>query len=194
METSIIYSGFGGQGALFAGQILADAAMMSGKEVTWIPSYGPEMRGGTAHCTVIVADESIASPLVRHPDCVVALNLPSADKYEPLVKSGGLLIVNSDLVTCMIKRSDIRTITIPGNTIAQNIGDVKLTNMVMLGALVAFTNVVALPAVQKSLQVHLSPQRQAMLKANYSALREGNDYAYASDPQPVDLNRLEQSI
>lgn len=194
METSIIYSGFGGQGALFAGQILAHAAMKSGKQVTWIPSYGPEMRGGTAHCTVIMADESIASPLVRHPDCVVALNLPSADKYEPLIKSGGLLIVNSDLVTRSIKRSDIRTITIPGNTLAQNIGDVKLANMVMLGALVALTDVVSLTVVQKSLQVYLPPQRQEMLTANYSALQEGNDYACASDTLPVDVNRLEQCI
>ncbi|MFZ1767603.1 MAG: 2-oxoacid:acceptor oxidoreductase family protein, partial [Caldilinea sp.] len=92
METSIIISGFGGQGALFAGQLLAYAAMESGKEVTWIPSYGPEMRGGTAHCTVVIGDEPVGSPLVRNSDCVVAMNLPSVDKYEPLLKAEGRLI------------------------------------------------------------------------------------------------------
>ncbi len=98
METSIIISGFGGQGALFAGQLLAHAALESGREVTWIPSYGPEMRGGTAHCTVIVGDEPIGSPLVRNPHCVIALNLPSADKYEPLVQAGGILIADGTVV------------------------------------------------------------------------------------------------
>ncbi|MFZ4849724.1 MAG: 2-oxoacid:acceptor oxidoreductase family protein, partial [Caldilinea sp.] len=95
MERSIVVSGFGGQGALLAGQVLAYAALASGLEVTWIPSYGPEMRGGTAHCTVVVGDEPIGAPLVRHPECVVALNLPSVDKYEPLVAAGGLLVYDS---------------------------------------------------------------------------------------------------
>ena len=95
MHTEILVSGFGGQGALFAGQLLAYAALDAGLHVTWIPSYGPEMRGGTAHCTVIVSDEPIGSPLVRRPGCVIALNLPSFEKYEPLVKPGGWLVYNS---------------------------------------------------------------------------------------------------
>ena len=95
MESSIIISGFGGQGVLFAGQLLAYAGMDEGRHVTWIPSYGPEMRGGTAHCTVIISDETIGAPTVARPDIAVAFNLPSYDKYESLVKPGGLLVVNS---------------------------------------------------------------------------------------------------
>ena len=94
MQKEIIISGFGGQGSLFAGQVLAYAAMDMGKEVTWIPSYGPEMRGGTANCTVVIADEEIGSPLVKHPPYVIALNLPSLDKYEPIMQTGGYLVVN----------------------------------------------------------------------------------------------------
>ena len=103
-ETSIIVSGFGGQGTLFAGQVLAYASMDNGLEVTWIPSYGPEMRGGTAHCTVIVSDEAIGSPLVRNPDVVLAMNLPSVDKYERLVPENGVLVANSSLVNREIER------------------------------------------------------------------------------------------
>ena len=98
MQTEIMIAGFGGQGVLFAGQLLAYAALDEGLEVTWIPSYGPEMRGGTANCTVIIANEEIGSPLVRNPQAVVAMNLPSLDKYEPVLKSDGVLIVNSSIV------------------------------------------------------------------------------------------------
>ncbi len=98
MQTEIILSGFGGQGIMFAGQILTYAAMDAGKEVTWIPSYGPEMRGGTANCTVVIADEEIGSPVVKNPDAVLAMNLPSLDKYEPMVKPGGVLVINASMV------------------------------------------------------------------------------------------------
>src|SRR5512146_349516 len=98
MQTDIIIAGFGGQGVLFAGQLLAYAAMDEGKEVTWIPSYGPEMRGGTANCTVIIADEEIGSPLVRNPRAAVAMNLPSLDKYETTISTGGVLIVNASII------------------------------------------------------------------------------------------------
>jgi 2-oxoglutarate ferredoxin oxidoreductase subunit gamma len=104
MQTEIVIAGFGGQGVLFAGQVLAYAAMDSGKEVTWIPSYGPEMRGGTANCTVIIADEEIGSPLVRHPLALIAMNLPSLDKYEVTVARNGTLIVNSSLIERSIQR------------------------------------------------------------------------------------------
>lgn len=108
METSIIIAGFGGQGVLFAGQLLAYAAMDAGKEVTWIPSYGPEMRGGTAHCVVIISDEPIGAPIVSRPDIAVVLNQPSFDKYEELMKPGGLLVVNSSLVDGETMRADRR--------------------------------------------------------------------------------------
>ncbi len=137
METSIIISGFGGQGALFAGQLLAHAALESGREVTWIPSYGPEMRGGTAHCTVIVGDEPIGSPLVRNPHCVIALNLPSADKYEPLVQAGGILIADGTVVRRAFQRDDILTLAVPAHAIAIQLGDSRLVNVTMLGVTAA---------------------------------------------------------
>src|SRR5512139_1527246 len=135
MQKEIIFAGFGGQGALFAGQVLAFAAMDSGHDVTWMPSYGPEMRGGTANCTVVIADEEIGSPTVKHPKAAVVMNLPSLDKFEPLVSPGGVLIVNSSLVNRNPSRSDITWAMVPAQEIAETIGPRRLLNMVMLGAL-----------------------------------------------------------
>src|SRR4030042_7019688 len=133
MQTEIIFSGFGGQGALFAGQLLAFAAMDAGMGVTWIPSYGPEMRGGTANCTVIIADEEIGSPTVRRPKAAVVFNLPSLDKYEPLVVPGGVLIANQSLINRGFVGDDLTTVMIPANDLAETLGNKRLTNMVMLG-------------------------------------------------------------
>ena len=173
MEMSIIFSGFGGQGALFVGQILAYAAMDTGKEVTWIPSYGPEMRGGTAHCTVVIGDEPIGSPLVRNPDCVIAMNLPSTDKYEPLVKSGGVLVLDSTLIKRPITRGDIRIIALPATEIAIRHGDVRLVNVTMLGALLAEIGQLPLLAVEKALTEHLPERYEHLLQANIAALYAG---------------------
>ncbi len=142
MQKEIIISGFGGQGVLFAGQVIAYAAMDAGKQVTWIPSYGPEMRGGTANCTVVIADQEIGSPLVKNPPLVIALNLPSFDKYEHEMQAGGTLVVNQSMVDRGAKRTDIHAIFVPANEIAEEIGDKRLTNMVTVGALLA-----ALPEV-----------------------------------------------
>lgn len=175
-EFAVIFSGFGGQGALFAGQLLAYAAMEAGREVTWIPSYGPEMRGGTAHCTVVVSDETIGSPLVRTPDAVVAMNLPSADKYEPVVKAGGLLIWDSGMVKRQMNRSDIRLLAMPANEIATRLGDVRLTNMAMLGALCAATGIIAIDQAADSLRRHLPERHQHLLAANLRAMGEGEEW------------------
>ena len=172
-EFAVIFSGFGGQGALFAGQLLAYAAMDSGKEVTWIPSYGPEMRGGTAHCTVVVGTETIGSPLVRTPDAVVAMNLPSADKYEPTVKAGGLLIWDSALVHRGTQRADLRLIAMPANEIATRLGDVRLVNVAMLGALCTATGIITVEQAAEALRRHLPERHQKLLPANLLALREG---------------------
>lgn len=176
MESSIVIAGFGGQGALFAGQLLAYAAMQQAKEVTWLPSYGPEMRGGTAHCTVVIGDEPIASPLVRQPTCVVALNLPSADKYEPLVKAGGLFVVNSSLVTRPLTRQDVTAIRIPANELAEKAGDLRVANLVMLGALIAESGVLPLAAVEEALEAWLPERHRALLVPNRRALHEGALY------------------
>lgn len=176
MELSIVVSGFGGQGALFAGQVLAYAALNSGLEVTWIPSYGPEMRGGTAHCTVVVGDEPIGSPLVRNPDAVVAMNLPSTDKYEALIKSGGILVVDSALVTRPLLRNDLRLLALPATNIAETLGDRRLVNMAMLGALVAAIGLPPLPALEEALRQHLPQRHQHLLEANVEALSQGEKF------------------
>ncbi|GAB4533743.1 MAG: 2-oxoacid:acceptor oxidoreductase family protein [Anaerolineales bacterium] len=183
MQTEILIAGFGGQGVLFAGQVLAYAAMDTGKHVTWIPSYGPEMRGGTANCTVIVADEEIGAPIVRNPRAALALNLPSMDKYEPLVTPGGVLIANQSLIPRAPVRSDITCIMIPANEIAEQIADRRMTNMVMLGALLAKQPVLALEAIEQALRDHLPERHQRFLPANFEALETG--YRFAQEYVPA---------
>ena len=176
-ETSIIISGFGGQGTLFAGQVLAYASMDNGLEVTWIPSYGPEMRGGTAHCTVIVSESPIGSPLVRKPNVVLALNLPSVDKYEVLVPAGGVLIANSSLMNREINRKDISALLIPANEIAEEIGVSRLGNMIMVGAMIALKPILSLDAVKKALEEHIPERHKKTLPKNYDAMDRGYKFA-----------------
>lgn len=177
MQKEIMIAGFGGQGVLFAGQVLAYAAMDLGREVTWIPSYGPEMRGGTANCTVVIADEEIGSPLVQNPPFAIALNLPSFDKYEPLLLPGGTLIVNQSMVDRPARREDIHVVFVPANEIAEQLGDKKLTNMVAVGALLAALTDIPLEAVESALKGHLPARHQKLLPKNYEALRKGYEAA-----------------
>jgi len=177
MQREIVIAGFGGQGVLFAGQVLAYAAMDAGKEVTWIPSYGPEMRGGTANCTVIIADEEIGSPLVKHPPLAIVLNLPSFDRYEPLIQRGGALIVNQSMVDRGPKRTDITEVFIPCNEIAEAIGDRRLLNMVAVGALLPFLPELTLQDVEKALETHLPARHRELLPLNFQALRRGYEVA-----------------
>lgn len=176
MQTEIVIAGFGGQGVLFAGQVLTYAAMDAGKEVTWIPSYGPEMRGGTANCTVVIADEEIGSPFVRNPRAVIALNLPSFDKYEPLVVPGGYLVVNGSLVNRPVSRRDISSVVVPANEIAESLGDKRMTNIVLVGALLALMPVLTIEAVEKSLEDHLPERHKKYLSMNFQALRAGAEF------------------
>jgi 2-oxoglutarate ferredoxin oxidoreductase subunit gamma len=176
MQTDIIIAGFGGQGVLFAGQLLAYAAMDEGREVTWIPSYGPEMRGGTANCTVVISDEEIGSPLVRNPQAVIAMNLPSLDKYESTLQPDGVLVVNASFVNRAISRPDIRAVMIPGNEIAESLGDRRMTNMVLLGGLLANLPVLSLEALERALQGHLPARHQRLLPLNLQALHRGAEY------------------
>ena len=184
-ETSIIISGFGGQGTLFAGQVLAYTALDNGYEVTWIPSYGPEMRGGTAHCTVIVSEEKIGSPLVRRPDIVLALNLPSVDKYEPLLPEGGALIANASLVNRELEREDIDTLLIPANQIAEDIGLARLTNMVMVGAMIKMRPIFSLEMTKQSLEAHIPERHQKTLPMNFKAIEQGYAFVEQSKTQPA---------
>ncbi|MBE0408456.1 MAG: 2-oxoacid:acceptor oxidoreductase family protein [Anaerolineales bacterium] len=173
MQTEIVIAGFGGQGVLFAGQVLAYTAMDAGLEVTWMPSYGPEMRGGTANCTVIIADDEIGSPLVRNPRGVIALNLPSLDKYESLVAPDGVLIVNSSLVNRQATRKDIKVVNIPANELAESLGDRRLTNMVVVGALIEMLPIFSLDDVGKSLDEHMPERHKKLLPLNLQALEGG---------------------
>lgn len=176
MQTEIMVAGFGGQGVLFAGQLLAYAAMDEGREVTWIPSYGPEMRGGTANCTVVISDEEIGSPMVRNPQAVIAMNLPSLDKYESLIKPGGVLVINSSIINREVQRTDIHVALIPGNEIAESLGDRRMTNMVLLGGLLANLPVLPLEAIERALQAHLPARHHRLLPLNYQALRKGAEF------------------
>ena len=176
MQNETIIAGFGGQGVLFAGKLLAHAGLHAGHEVTWLPSYGPEMRGGTANCTVIIADSEIGSPQVRNPRAAIVLNQPSLDKYEPLVQPGGYLVINSSLVNRKAKRTDIHVISIPGTEDAEAIGDKRLTNMVLLGGLVKNTGFISLQAVEAALKKESSEKQLKLLELNLKALHKGAEY------------------
>lgn len=176
MQQEVIIAGFGGQGVLFAGQLLSYAAMDNGKAVTWIPSYGPEMRGGTANCTVVVSDEEIGSPFVLNPSAVLAMNLPSLDKFEEFVEEDGLLVVNSSMVDRPVKRDDIKVVSIPANDIAEALGSKRSVNMVMLGALLGNMDLLSLDALEAALEVHLPERHKKFLEGNKQALRKGAEF------------------
>ncbi len=180
MQTEVTLAGFGGQGILFAGQLLAYAAMDYGLEVTWIPSYGPEMRGGTANCTVIISTEEIGAPMVATPSAAMAFNRPSLDKYEDVVKPGGVLVINSSMVDRPARRKDVKVISVPASEIAEKIGDKRMTNMVMLGALLANLAVLPVEALEKAITLHSPARLQRFVPLNLRAIREGSAYLQAA--------------
>ncbi|MCB9451586.1 MAG: 2-oxoacid:acceptor oxidoreductase family protein [Anaerolineaceae bacterium] len=183
MHESFLLAGFGGQGVMFAGQLLAYAAMDEGLEVTWIPSYGPEMRGGTAHCYVVISDKAIGSPIVNNPDVVFAFNNPSFTKYEHVVAKDGLLASNASLITQKSERLDITHLPVPATAIADEIGNLRLMNVVMLGAVITTRPVVPIEAVMRALEEHLPAHRRDMLPDNFAALERGA--AFANELFPV---------
>ena len=170
MKCRMFFAGSGGQGTLAIGQMIAKAAMEEGKEVTWLPSYGPEMRGGTANCTVVVSDKPIACPLINEADLLVVMNLPSLLKFEPMVVPNGLLFVNSDLVPQEPQRADLRIWKIPINTEAQQLGSDKAANIVMLGAILAETNLVKKETIVYELEQLFSGRKAKYLEMNKKAL------------------------
>jgi 2-oxoglutarate ferredoxin oxidoreductase subunit gamma len=173
----VIFAGFGGQGVLFAGQLLSYAGMAENLYVTWIPSYGPEMRGGTANCTVILSEEEIGAPIVRNPSVAVIFNTPSLRKYELSVKPGGLLLTNASLVTIGSARDDIHTLAIPASDIATELGNPRIANMVMLGAFIEATGIVTPETVIQQLDKHLSARQRKWLEPNRIALEKGVELA-----------------
>lgn len=177
MHEEVIVSGFGGQGTLFAGQLLTYTGMDEGWHVTWIPSYGPEMRGGTAHCTVILSDDDIGSPIIRQPTICIVMNPPSMDKYEPLIKPGGLLVVNSTLIRSRSERDDIQAVYVPANELAIEVGNVKMANVVLLGALLAMREILPIDALKRTLDEHIPQRRKHIIEPNKKALDRGIEYA-----------------
>ena len=151
MKQEIIFSGFGGQGIMLMGQILTQAGLEEGKQVSWIPSYGPEMRGGTAYCSVVISDERIGSPIVVEPTILIVMNLPSLHRFEKGVLPKGTLIINESLVPERSNRQDIHQFVLPMNELADQVGDKKVLNFIALGALLAATEVVSQKALQAAI-------------------------------------------
>lgn len=171
--TAILISGFGGQGTLFAGKILACASLEKGLEVSWLPSYGPEMRGGTANCSVTISDTLIGSPIISYPNILICLNKPSFEKYEKLVTPGGKIFVDSSLVDMRSSRDDIEAFYIPASDLAQKAGNGKLSNVVMIGKLIAETGLFSLEDIEAVLEHNIPANRAALKELNISALRAG---------------------
>ena len=172
MERATILSGFGGQGLLFAGQVLANAGLIEGRHVTWLPSYGPEMRGGTASCTVIVSDRPIGSPIVDRADIVVALNPPSLGKFEHVLVPGGLLVLNDSLIEAMPNRTDIEIVRIPCSALAREVGDERVISILALGGALGRRPIVGVDAVRQALSEKGGPK---VVEMNLRALALGLD-------------------
>ncbi|MFC1887857.1 2-oxoacid:acceptor oxidoreductase family protein [Candidatus Cloacimonadota bacterium] len=173
MKTELICSGFGGQGALTIGKFLAKAGMQEGLNVSWLPSYGPEMRGGTANVSTVIATDAIASPLVTNPDILVALNQPSIDKFGPDIKKGGLMIANEDMCPHKLEREDIEMIYAPMSSIAKEIGSQQVLNMVAIGVVIGKTGLVKYETLEKDLTEFLEKRNPELLKANLIAIKKG---------------------
>jgi 2-oxoglutarate ferredoxin oxidoreductase subunit gamma len=173
MERSVVFAGFGGQGLLFAGQVLAQAAVLDGLETFWIPSYGPEMRGGTASCTVIIADRPIGSPIVDLADAAVVMNPPSLARFGSMVAPGGLLVVNDTLVEAEAGRADVDELRVRCTALAREAGDDRLVSVVALGALVGRLPLVTPDAVREALRRIVGKKRPAALAADLAAFEAG---------------------
>ncbi|MHC4414329.1 MAG: 2-oxoacid:acceptor oxidoreductase family protein [Planctomycetota bacterium] len=173
VETEVLMAGFGGQGMLLAGEILAHAAMAQGLEVSWLPSYGPEMRGGTANVMVCISAKPIGSPLITHPRGLMAMNLPSLEKFAPMVRPGGVIVINASLIARDADRADCTVIKIPARELAEAAGTDRAANFVMLGAYVGATGIVAPEAVEEEIAKEFSDRRAKFAPANVAAFRAG---------------------
>ncbi|MCJ7774681.1 MAG: 2-oxoacid:acceptor oxidoreductase family protein [Desulfobacterales bacterium] len=176
MQKDVMFAGFGGQGILLMGKLLALAAMDEGREVTWVPSYGAEMRGGTANCNVVISDRPIGSPVIRNPMHLVVMNRPSLEKYSSLVKPKGVILINSSLVTASSKREDIDELSVPANDIAMEIGSIKSANIVALAAFVARSQFVDFDLLRECVKYEFSKSEE-LIALNMEALDRGKKAA-----------------
>ncbi|HZK34710.1 MAG TPA: 2-oxoacid:acceptor oxidoreductase family protein [Bacillota bacterium] len=173
MAERIIMAGFGGQGVMSMGQLLTYAGMLEGKNVSWLPSYGPEMRGGTSNCNVIISDAPVGSPIVTSATTVIALNRPSLDKFEATLEPGGFLFINSSLVDRRVERDDIRVFYIPANEIAQELGNIRVANSVVLGVYLRAVSNIKSESVIEALKSVLGPSKQELVPINEQAMKRG---------------------
>lgn len=177
MTTNMLIAGFGGQGILFTGKFLAYEGLLEGREVSWLPSYGPEMRGGTANCSVILSDTPVGSPIVSNPDTLLVMNLPSLDKYEDATVKGGKIFVDSALIGRKVQRNDVEAYYIPATKLASDEGLTGLANMILLGYVIKHTNVIPFENIERALQKVVPATKQHLIESNRKALELGYNYA-----------------
>ena len=176
MQSEIMFAGFGGQGILISGKILAEVAMEAGLEVGWVPSYGPEMRGGTAYCTVVISDRPIGSPIIRNPMHLVAMNRPSLEKFAPHVKPGGIIFINSSLIPIDSGRKDIDELKVPATEIAKNLGSERVANIVALAAFVSRSGIVDFDLLKETIKIEFA-SKEKFIPLNMAAVEEGKKAA-----------------
>ena len=176
MEYQIVIAGFGGQGLLFAGKVLAYAALTEQRELSWLPSYGPEMRGGTANCNVIISDSPVGSPIVQNPNVLMVMNTPSLDKYEKSVVPGGKIFVDSTLISRKVEREDVEVFYIPATKMASDMGMPTLANMILLGAIVKATGCITDAGMLAGLNKIIPAKKANLLDANLKCIQAGKDF------------------
>lgn len=176
MTTNMLIAGFGGQGILFTGKFLAYEGLLEGREVSWLPSYGPEMRGGTANCSVILSDTPVGSPIVSKPDTLLVMNLPSLDKYEDATVSGGKIFVDSALIGRKVNRTDVEAHYIPATKLASDEGLTGLANMILLGFVIKHTGVIPFENIDRALEKMVPATKKHLIDSNKKALELGYNY------------------
>lgn len=172
-DIKIIIAGFGGQGVLFAGKLLAHAAMTAGKKISWLPSYGPEMRGGTANCHIVISDEPVSSPIIVNPDVLISLNKPALDKFEKSVSEGGTILVDKTLTDRFVGRTDVNVIYVEATKIAQELGNAALSNMVMLGAFLKETGTFVIEEIKDAVFKNIPKAKSAIAELDIDAIMAG---------------------
>ena len=174
--TQILIEGFGGQGVLFAGKFLAYKGLVQDKQVSWLPSYGPEMRGGTANCSVIISDMPVGSPIITNPDVLVAMNLPSLTKFVDTVVPGGKIIIDSTLIDVKVERSDVQVFYVPATQMAKDAGFSTLANMILTGKVLKEIDAVSFDGNKETLESFIPAKKAGLIDINCKALQAGYDY------------------
>ena len=180
MTHEVIMAGFGGQGLLFSGKVLAYAGLIENRELSWLPSYGPEMRGGTCNCSVIISDDPVGSPIISHPNVLMVMNEPSLDKFEDAVTPGGTIFVDSSLIARKVRRTDVDVVYIPATQMAKDMEALSLANMIILGAIVEKLGCVKWESMDPTLRHVISARKAALLDLNLKAIEVGREFVRAA--------------